>query len=171
MYILFPPLFRTGSCRQNPGLCPHCQTASPTKSCLRKKAFQSEVTHQLTPSQITPTRGSLLESPDNFTGLKSYFTFKRGVSTVLQTTWYNYQLSKQNGLVCFAGPAFRAWTVTGTFERRLPRIIAPGYYSRRLFEEIPYLYYSFAFFAILYWLIVHTFWNVLILVLYTLVSS
>ena len=65
VYILFPPLFRTGSYRQNPGLCPHCQMASPKKSCFRKKAFQSAVTHQLPPLQIAPIRGPFNSFADN----------------------------------------------------------------------------------------------------------
>ena len=32
--------------------------------------------------------------------------FKVEVSNVLQKTWWNYHLTKQNGLVCWLGPAF-----------------------------------------------------------------
>ena len=52
--------------------------------------------------------GLFLESPGSFLGLESYFvfavfTFKIKASRILTMTQWNYQLTKQNWLVCEPG--------------------------------------------------------------------
>ena len=95
------------------------------------------------------TWGLFLQSPGNFSGPEScfVFAFKIKVSIILKITQWNYQLSKQFGVVCGLGTVLifnrfwfyclRARKVSGSFEKWAPdpwgwqTTLSWGFYLRK----------------------------------------
>ena len=73
-----------------------------------KCLFSMSVENRSTERNTSRSRGQFIESPDNFSGPKScfmfaLFTFKIKVSIILKMIQWDYQLTKQNWLVCELG--------------------------------------------------------------------
>jgi len=113
-----------------------------------KCSFLTSVENRSTGRNTSRSRGPFIESPDNSSGPKSpfaLFAFKIKVSIILKMIQWNYQLTKQNWLVCELGTlllfnwfwfqnlpsdpkSYRAFLETGP---RLPFLEDPGNFSAR----------------------------------------